>query len=278
MTEIEQPGIDRVGAGRTGRERAGRLEAALARTEADLEAAGRAATDAVRELKRARSAAQTGDIRKLRQSLEAAAAISRKFADEVAATADGYDVDEVQLLTSGAYGRELLAAAAEANLSLFEDDGQLLCYPSLVRVLPADAAVEIDRRRERHIRPSFIVRLLARRQQSAPRFRPEPFLDSLAQAYDAVRALQGKGPGTVIRLIDIYRHLTLLPGKASEYTKSEFARDLYLLDQGGATTVRERRLRWAASSGTRQAGVLTTVARTGQQQRYWGIAFEEAGR
>jgi hypothetical protein len=34
-------------------------------------------------------------------------------------------------------------------------------------------------------------------------------------------------------------------------------------------------LHWAASTGTRQAGVLSTVARTGQQQRYWGIAFEE---
>jgi hypothetical protein len=32
-------------------------------------------------------------------------------------------------------------------------------------------------------------------------------------------------------------------------------------------------LRWHASSGTRSAGVLTTVARTGQQQRYWGVSF-----
>ncbi len=61
------------------------------------------------------------------------------------------------------------------------------------------------------------------------------------------------------------------------------ARDLYLLDQSGETTgPGGRRLRWAAGSGTRQAGVLTTVAKSGQQQRYWGIAVEsgrsESGR
>jgi hypothetical protein len=80
-----------------------------------------------------------------------------------------------------------------------------------------------------------------------------------------------------VRLLDVYNVLTLLPGQAREYTKPEFARDLYLLDQAGLTTVSGtgRRLRWAASTGTKQAGVLTTVARSGQQQRYWGIAFDE---
>jgi hypothetical protein len=81
----------------------------------------------------------------------------------------------------------------------------------------------------------------------------------------------------VVRLLDVYAVLTLLPGQSRDYTKQEFARDLYLLDQSGAITVGTpgRRLHWAASTGTRQAGVLSTVARTGQQQRYWGIAFEE---
>jgi hypothetical protein len=76
-------------------------------------------------------------------------------------------------------------------------------------------------------------------------------------------------------LLDVYGVLTLLPGQARDYSKAEFARDLYLLDQDGATAAPGgRRLRWAASSGTRESGVLTTVARSGQQQRYWGIAFD----
>ena len=74
----------------------------------------------------------------------------------------------------------------------------------------------------------------------------------------------------------VYTVLTLLPGQSKDYTKQEFARDLYLLDRSGVSTVGARRLRWAASTGTKQAGVLTTVAASGQQQRYWGIAFEDA--
>ena len=84
----------------------------------------------------------------------------------------------------------------------------------------------------------------------------------------------GKKPDAVVRLTDIWTVLTLLPGQAREYTRPEFARDLYLLDQSGVRATRDgRALRWHASSGTRTSGVLTTVARTGQQQRYWGVSF-----
>ena len=160
---------------------------------------------------------------------------------------------------------------------MFEEDERLLCYPSIVRVLPGELALEIDRRRMRGLRPSVVVRQLERTQQAGPRFKPEPFLASLLAAYDLVVVKQCKTTGAVVRLLDVYAVLTLLPGQSRDYTKQEFARDLYLLDQTGATTVGTtgRRLHWAASTGTRQAGVLSTVARTGQQQRYWGIAFEE---
>ena len=92
---------------------------------------------------------------------------------------------------------------------------------------------------------------------------------------DLVVAGQDKAIGAVVRLLDLYGVLTLLPGQARDYTKAEFARDLYLLDQSGSVEAPAgRRLRWAASSGTRQPGVLTTVTKSGQQQRYWGIAFD----
>ena len=83
-----------------------------------------------------------------------------------------------------------------------------------------------------------------------------------------------KKPDAVARLADIWAVLTLRPGQGKDYTRPEFARDLYLLDQSGAAQTKSgRALRWHASSGTRTAGLLTTVARTGQQQRYWGISF-----
>ena len=67
----------------------------------------------------------------------------------------------------------------------------------------------------------------------------------------------------------------MLPGQRGQYSKQEFARDLYLLDQSGVThTARSpRQLRWSASTGTKGAGVLVTVARGGQRQYYWGAFF-----
>ncbi|TAM88389.1 MAG: hypothetical protein EPN43_08395 [Jatrophihabitans sp.] len=256
------------------------FEGALARAESDCDAALRAGAALTRELKRARHAAALGNVRDLRRALQAVVGLAGELHGQVRDAEAGYDVNEPELLASGAFAKELLAAAAERGVSIFEEDERLLCYPSIVRILAGDLAVEVDRRRVRNLRPSVVVEQLARAQQAGPRFRPEPFLASLLAGYDLVLARQGKAAGAVVRLLDVYGVLTLLPGQARDYTKPEFARDLYLLDQSGITVVgsSERRLRWAASSGTRQAGVLSTVAKSGQQQRYWGIAFESAGR
>lgn len=256
------------------------LERALDRAQADVDAALRAAAGVTRELRRARSAAVSGSVRDLRRSLEAVSGQARELAEQVADARAGYDIDEREWLASGSYAKELLAAAEAAGVAMFEEDERLLCYPSLVRVLPGDLALEIDRRRRRGLRPSAVVAALQRAQQSGPRFRAEPFLASLAAGYDLVCAQQGKAGGAVVRLVDVYAVLTLLPGTARDYTKPEFARDLYLLDQDGTSTLAgpggtRRRIRWAASTGTRQPGVLVTVTRSGQQQRYWGVAFEE---
>ncbi len=159
---------------------------------------------------------------------------------------------------------------------MFESDERLLCYPSLIKVLPGDAAVEIDRRREKRLRPSVLAGLLAAVQTRPPRFKPEPFLESLASGYDLVRSREQQRDGAVVRLVDVWGVLTLLPGQQRDYARPEFARDLYLLDSSGVTTAKSGRvLRWHASSGTRGSGTLTTVAQTGQQQLYWGISFAE---
>jgi hypothetical protein len=254
------------------------FEGALARAQADIEAASRSANAVARELKRARSAAVSGQVRELRRALEAAADLGRELERAMAEARAGYDVDEAELLASGAYAKELLASATEAGVAMFEEDDRLLCYPSIVRLLPSDLALEIDRRRVRGLRPSLVVQQLERARNAGPRFRPEPFLASLLAGYDLVVARQGKAAGVVVRLLDVYGVLTLLPGQSRDYTKPEFTRDLYLLDQSGVVEVGStgRQLRWAASSGTRLPGVLSTVARSGQQQRYWGVAFEPA--
>jgi len=253
------------------------MESAFAQAQADLEAAARSVSGLARELKKARAAAASGQVRELRRALEAAAQGAGEVDRAIAAAGENYDLDEAEVLTSGTYSEELIACAAEAGVAMFAEDDRLLCYPSIVRVLPGDLALEVDRKRVRGLRPSVVVAALQRAQNAGPRFKPQPFLASLLAAYDLVLARQNKAGGAVVRLVDVYSVLTLLPGQSRDYAKPEFTRDLYLLDQSGATAVGStgRSLRWAASTGTRQAGVLSTVAKSGQQQRYWGIAFEQ---
>jgi hypothetical protein len=251
------------------------FEEAMAASERAVDAAVRTATATLRELRRARASAKAGQIRELRRALAAAESAATAVAEETRAARAGFDLDDQEYLASGGYAKELLEAASSAGVAMFEEDERLLCYPSLVRIVPDAAAVEIDKARERRLRPSVLVGMLRARQERPPKFKPEAFLDSLRTAYELVVARDGKRPDAVVRLIDIWAALTMLPNHGREYGKQEFARDLYLLDQSGVTTTGRstRRLRWSASTGTKGSGVLTTVARTGQQQRYWGVAF-----
>ena len=253
----------------------GTLEQTLAATERAVEAALKSAAAVTRELKRALTGARNGQVREARKTLAAADAAATDLAEELRALRDGFDPDEQEYLASGGYTKELLAAAEAQGVTIFEEEDRLLCYPSLLRVLPAEAAVEIDKVRERRIRPSVLVDLLAKTQQRPPRFKAEPFLDSLRAAYELVVAGEGKKADGVVRLVDVWSVLTMLPGQRGQYSKQEFARDLYLLDQSGVThTARSpRQLRWSASTGTKGAGVLVTVARGGQRQYYWGAFF-----
>lgn len=256
------------------------FESVLSVTQGNAESALRSAGSLTRELRKARAAAASGQVRELRRALDAAASQVAELLTSVQKTQAGLDIDEAGYLSSGAYAKELLAMAADRGVAMFEEDERLLCYPSIVRVIPGDSVVEIDRKRERRLRPSVLLGLLAARQQRPVRFRAEQFLESLVSGYELLIAQGAKKPDAVVRLTDIWSVLTLLPGQGKEYTRPEFARDLYLLDQSGAQQTKDgRTLRWHASSGTRSAGVLTTVARTGQQQRYWGVSFtERSGR
>jgi hypothetical protein len=255
------------------------FEASLGTAHDGAEGALKSAGGLTRELRKAKAAAATGQVRELRRALDAAAGLAAELSAQVQHVRDGYDIDETTYLASGDYAKELMATASEHGVAMFEEDERLLCYPSIVRVVPGDSVVEIDRRRERRLRPSVLVGLLAAAQQRPPKFRAEQFLESLLTGYDLVIARADKKPDAVARLVDIWAVLTLLPGQGKEYTRPEFARDLYLLDQRGTGQARDgRTLRWHASSGTRTAGVLTTVARTGQQQRYWGVSFTGALR
>lgn len=250
------------------------LEEALRSMELGADSAIRALTAAIKEAKRAKTAAAVGQVRELQQALESAARLANQAADAVGGLRGGWSFDVGAWFASGDYTKELLATAQEAGVKAYESDQRILCYPLIVEVSTSDTTVVVDKKKQRCVRPSVVIRNLASLQQKPPKFKPDAFLQSLAGAYDLMVRAGGGRPGATVKLVDVHNVLTLLPGTARDYTKHEFARDLYLLDQSGITGTKDgRHMNLPASALTRGGGVLTTVTRGGQTKVYAGIAF-----
>jgi len=260
------------------------LEASLARTEADAEAVLKAAAATTKALKRFHTASHVGNLRDLRTTINAAEQTIEALYRQFDAAKAGWDFDEQAYFADGSFLREVLETAKRMNVRVYEQDELLYSYPSLIRVLPNDRAVLIDKTRERRLRPSVLVTHLQDLQQRPPRFRNADFLEALYEAYQ-VKVAQDKGKdqlaeGPVVRLRDIYHLLTLLPGRSKEYAIQEFVRDRYLLDQSGVNRTKDGATLYSNdSSGTRpRAGSLRVVTQRGEEKVYYGISFLKDGR
>ncbi len=255
------------------------LEKALAKTETDVDATLKAAVSVVSSLKKLHIAIKTGSLRELRKTIESAeqaiAALKQQFTN----TKEGWNFDGEKYIAGRAFPEELLEMSKSLGVKIFEQDERLYCYPFLIRILPSELAVQIDKTKEKRLRPSTLVSHLKALQNKPVRFKPEAFLESLFSAYETLIKSDGKevGKGVVIALLKIYKLLTLLPGQAREYSRQEFARDIYLLDRSGVTKTKKGFVgSFPASTGTRSiTGTIRVITQEGQDKRYYGISFSE---
>ncbi|MDI6772300.1 MAG: hypothetical protein QME77_06885 [bacterium] len=255
------------------------LEAALTSLEKDVEAAASVATVAVRAIKALQKAVKEGELRKLDGAISTGKQAVKALREQFANASDGWAFDVEGYLSSGSFSRELIESARKQGVNILEQDERLYCYPSLIRVLPGEQCVKIDKVREARLRPSVLAARLKEVQQRPPRFRPEAFLESLYAAYRRLnppqRTLLAR-LGRVVRLSQIYELLTILPGQSREYTKAEFARDIYLLDRSGVTKTRNGAVvDFPASTGTKAASAtIAVITENGREKTYYGISFE----
>ena len=255
------------------------LENALASFERETAAAVKGLSAALREVKKLQAAAAHGQMRDLRNGLDTTSRLADQAADTVRDLRGAWTFDEAEYFANGSFAKEVLALGEAEDLRAVESDERILSFPVIVQISAGDTTVAIDKVRERRVRPSLLVRRLKALQASPPRFKAEPFLEALAAAYDLSLASAGLRPGSVTRVVELYAVLTLMPGAAREYTKQEFARDLYLLDQSAVVTCRDgRTLAFPASALTRAGATLSTVTRAGQPKIYAGISFTKASQ
>lgn len=258
------------------------FEQGFSDTERAAISAVKASSSLVAAAKQMQKVAQEGDIAKIRKTSERLTTALDAVRQEVANARDAWpftpEAEEVYLRDE--YERELLDVAGTEGLQIRRYDERLVVFPSVIRILPTERAVKIDRNRVPTIRPSKLVATLKANQTKKPKFASERFLESLYRAY---RLLAGsEGVGTTVALYRIYEAFTLQPGATSEYNQSDFGRGLFLLDRSGLTQTKSgAEFSFPASTslkGAKAKEVFSFVAPDGETVTYYGIRFMESNQ
>ncbi len=244
-------------------------------------AAARGLTAVTRKMQKA---ARTGNIANLKRgpsALDASLQVLQRAVEALnQQTAEAEEwpsrTDEGEQSFEDCYSSELRSAASVKGLNVSELDGQLISFPSILRV--DDRAVVIDQKKVPDIRPSHIVRTLVENQRKLDRFKPERILESMYSVYQVLAKEYPTplptGDGPLVPLAKIYRQLTLLPGTSREYTKADFSRDLYLLEYKDIRRTKKGvEVSLIGSTGTRQSGYFSFVSHDGHEAKYYGIRF-----
>lgn len=176
------------------------------------------------------------------------------------------------------YSSELRTVAAVSGINIGERDGHLASFPSVVSVSD-ERSVAIDRKKLPGIRPSRVVGKLQENRRKIDRYSPAQFLEALHNVYvhlaknEMSKSLQ-TGEGPVVPLIEVYKILTVRPGSTRDYSKVDFARELFGLEYKGLTRTRKgAEVALTGSSGTRQSGTFSFVGPDGQVGTWSGVRF-----
>lgn len=261
------------------------LERAFSETERAAESALKAARGLTTQARALERAAKTGNITAIKREQKRLTEALNVLQQEVqnAASSWPFSDEEVEQYLDERYTDELREAAADVGLSVHERDGNLFSYPSVLRVIPRENAIRVDRKKNSAIRPTHLAELLLKNQTKTSGYSSDRFLESLYAVYTGILSREDSGrlmksTGIVVPLIKIYGLITALPGAARDYDRSDFARDIYMLDEKGPRrTRRGATVSFPSSTGTRRrsSDLFTFVGPEGQSVEYYGLRFSE---
>lgn len=255
------------------------FEQAFSDTERAAEAARKSAVNVASQAKALVKAAQGGNvagIKRGQEKLNEALSVLRQDVANAGSIWPFTEEKETRLFGEG-YAAELRSVAAEKGLDIYERDKLLVSYPSILRLLPEECAVRVDRKKVSTVRPSHLVDLLLKNQRKSSGFSPQRFLETLYFVYtDIVNR-----PSNLLAdvpLIRIYKLMTALPGAVRNYDPNDFARDLYILDSEGPPHTKNGAtvsLLPADAARGRSSGVFSFIGRGGNVAKYYAIRFSE---
>ena len=239
--------------------------------QAALRAGGRLAAAA----KALAKAAREGDIRgiqKAREGLSSETDTARQEAANACVAWPFSSEAEEQYLREG-YAEELLRSAETGGLKMQRHNGTLVAYPLVIRVLPSNRVIALNRKRVSGLRPSRLVERLKAIQNGKSRGNSQAFLEALFSAYKLTA--KGERAGTAMSLKEIFGILTLLPG--TDYSREDFARDLFTLVRSGISVTQSgARVSLPASTGTRdRRDTFVCVSPDGEIVPFYAIKFTQ---
>ena len=258
------------------------FERAFDDAEKAAEAARKAATDLVRRANTLKKAALTGNIAAIRREQGRLRETLETLREEVSAACSCWpfsEQEEIDHMKDG-YVAELMEIAAEKDLRLYERDRQLIAPPSIIRITPNDRSVKLDRKRVPTIRPSYLTNELIKNRDKSSGFASERFLESLYSVYFEITGpmdRMSKQGGAKVRLMQIYKLITALPGVVRDYDRRDFARDLYMLDVNGPRHTKKG-MKWSLPSAGgkyNSRDVFDFVDPSGKAVYYHEIRFQE---
>ena len=250
------------------------LEDQLAETERISKVAAVAASDLLKVCKEVMRAAGSGDLGRLHKAFDRLSTASHVAAQSVANLTSSWRMtaDAEEELLRSTYEDELIAAGARDSCDIRRIEGRLVSFPTVLRVVPGQRALQFNRTRMTSLRPSVVVAALKTAASRKPRQTPDRFIEVLYNAYQLVT---GADNPTGTTLNAIHEALTLMPEVRRDYGPAEFARDIYELDRSGVSHTKSgARLSFPASTGTKGGGkVFGFITPTGEPVTYYGIRF-----
>jgi len=227
-------------------------------------------------VKKLKTAVQNGEVK----SIEALRKSALKQSDSthvIGKSLPEFSFDSITYLSDKkGFMDEIKKLAHSEKLSMHIRDDVIFSYPLIIRIEPELNAIRINKKLRYTLRPDKLVDFLLREQTKDPSNKPSQFIEALFKAYRYEIAKSKKGAFTSIELLKLYNLMTILPGTGREYTRSDFARDLYFLDVSDVRSTRSGHLvDLTYSTASRERGVdpIEFVTRDGTLKYYHSILF-----
>jgi hypothetical protein len=231
-------------------------------------------------VKKLRKASGVGDLHQLRMWLADSKHHVERLQQLLNNICSVLDFEEEAYLASEAFLHELAEAARTAGVRALLGENTLYSYPLVVKVQPQKRSLLLGKHRESCLRPTFVAQRLRKHQIETGRIAEASFLEVLYTAYALLTRDRESGntlSGKVVPLTDVYGVLTMLPQASREYTRHDFSVDIYRLDRSRIQRTKSGAfITFPASTGTRAtSGTFCITGETGQELRYYGVAFQE---